>query len=119
MADNTSEHGPEHAAAAEPEAAPKGKSPAGTLRMILNYVGTAIVVAGWAICMYYAGIWAFDIRLYAINTYGRVIHEFDPWCGNHAGDVLDCDLKRLCMSLHDTPTRFRVLASSVYGISCR
>ena len=22
---------------------------------------------------------AFTIRLYAINTYGRVIHEFDPW----------------------------------------
>eukprot|EP01052_Picozoa_sp_SAG31_P047158 SAG31_NODE_9316_length_1299_cov_1.410000_1_plen_49_part_00 len=45
----------------------------------LNLVGLAAVVAGWAVCMYYAAIWAYDIRLYAINTYGRVIHEFDPW----------------------------------------
>jgi hypothetical protein len=25
------------------------------------------------------GVWAYDIRMYAINDYGRVIHEFDPW----------------------------------------
>ncbi len=26
-----------------------------------------------------AALWAYDIRLYAIKNYGRLIHEFDPW----------------------------------------
>ena len=25
------------------------------------------------------GYWAWSIRLHAIEVYGRVIHEFDPW----------------------------------------
>ena len=30
--------------------------------------------------MYFVAIYAaYNIRLYAIKTYGRVIHEFDPW----------------------------------------
>lgn len=30
--------------------------------------------------MYFIAIFAaYNIRLYAIKTYGRVIHEFDPW----------------------------------------
>ena len=28
--------------------------------------------------------WAYDIRMYAINEYGRLIHEFDPWFNFHA-----------------------------------
>jgi len=28
---------------------------------------------------------AHRIRLYAIETYGRVIHEFDPWVREHGG----------------------------------
>ena len=30
-------------------------------------------------CAYHALAAAYEIRLYAINEYGRVIHEFDPY----------------------------------------
>jgi dolichyl-diphosphooligosaccharide--protein glycosyltransferase len=33
----------------------------------------------WMMAFIPAGMMAYNIRLYAINTYGRVIHEFDPW----------------------------------------
>ena len=33
----------------------------------------------FAAAMCVAGHYAFDIRMKAINDYGRVIHEFDPW----------------------------------------
>ena len=32
---------------------------------------------------------AYDIRMYAINTYGRVIHEFDPWFNYRATEYLE------------------------------
>ena len=39
-----------------------------------------LVFALIALYAYYrAGHYAYDIRLYAIKIYGRVIHEFDPW----------------------------------------
>jgi len=28
--------------------------------------------------------WAYDIRLFAVRTFGRLIHEFDPWFNFHA-----------------------------------
>ena len=38
---------------------------------------------------------AYDIRLYAINEYGRLIHEFDPWFNFHATRYLfDHGLKK-------------------------
>eukprot|EP00947_MAST-08B_sp_MAST-8B-sp1_P002611 g2611.t1 len=30
-------------------------------------------------CMVPVARWAFEFRLHAINNYGSVIHEFDPW----------------------------------------
>ena len=36
----------------------------------------------------YAAFAAFDIRMYAINIYGRVIHEFDPWFNFRATQYL-------------------------------
>merc|ERR1719149_73129 len=35
-----------------------------------------------------AAFCAFDIRMYAINIYGRVIHEFDPWFNFRATQYL-------------------------------
>eukprot|EP00961_Rhodomonas_salina_P084712 1137919-Rhodomonas_salina.1 len=32
-----------------------------------------------AYAFYYACSQAYDIRLYAVKEYGKIIHEFDPW----------------------------------------
>jgi len=42
-------------------------------------VGKALVLLAWLAAFAYAGKQAYSIRLYAIKTYGRIIHEFDPW----------------------------------------
>ena len=40
---------------------------------------------------------AYDIRLYAIREYGRVIHEFDPWFNFRATQYLaDNGWKKFC-----------------------
>jgi hypothetical protein len=43
-----------------------------------------LFVAGLAL----AGYYAHDIRMYAIKTYGTVIHEFDPWFNMRATQYL-------------------------------
>ena len=42
----------------------------------------------FAYTLYVASGLAYGIRMYAINTYGRVIHEFDPWFNYRATEVL-------------------------------
>merc|ERR1711871_1792219 len=37
----------------------------------------------------YACSLAYNIRMFAINTYGRVIHEFDPWFNFRATEYLE------------------------------
>ena len=39
----------------------------------------AVLVAVQVYAFYYACISAYTIRLHAVNEYGRIIHEFDPW----------------------------------------
>ena len=39
----------------------------------------AIASIWYCLCVLVVVSMAYHIRLYAINTYGRVIHEFDPW----------------------------------------
>ena len=41
--------------------------------------GRFVSILLWCVFVVPAGYMAYNIRLYAINTYGRVIHEFDPW----------------------------------------
>ncbi len=41
--------------------------------------GSYLVILGFLFVLYHAGWHAHDIRMYAIRTYGKVIHEFDPW----------------------------------------
>ena len=36
----------------------------------------------------YAAVAAFRIRTYAIDEYGRLIHEFDPWFNYRATEYL-------------------------------
>jgi len=45
----------------------------GTFRLLLS------IYAGWS---------AYTIRLHAVNEYGRVIHEFDPWFNYRAAEYL-------------------------------
>ncbi len=40
----------------------------------------AALVAVQVYAFYYACSAAYNIRLHAVNEYGRLIHEFDPWC---------------------------------------
>jgi len=42
----------------------------------------------WLITILVACMMAHDIRLYAIRTYGTVIHEFDPWFNYRATEYL-------------------------------
>lgn len=39
----------------------------------------AALVAAQVYAFYYAASSAYTIRLHAVNEYGRIIHEFDPW----------------------------------------
>jgi dolichyl-diphosphooligosaccharide--protein glycosyltransferase len=48
----------------------------------------SVVLAARVFFVLIAGYWAYNIRLYAINTYGRVIHEFDPWFNYRATEYL-------------------------------
>ena len=45
-------------------------------------------MAFFALCMYVMAQQAYDIRMYAIHTYGYVIHEFDPWFNYRATEYL-------------------------------
>jgi len=53
------------------------------------HAGKVLVVIAWVIALGYAAQQAYNIRLYAIKTYGRVIHEFDPWFNFRATKYLD------------------------------
>ena len=47
-------------------------------------LGAIIRVAVLAVAAYLA----YDIRLYAVKEYGRIIHEFDPWFNYRATEYL-------------------------------
>ena len=44
-----------------------------------NLFSQVLLVVAFAAGLYYASREAYNIRLYAIKTFGKVIHEFDPW----------------------------------------
>lgn len=43
--------------------------------------------AGVAVALFLACVFAYQIRLGAVQTYGEVIHEFDPWFNYRATEV--------------------------------
>ena len=45
-------------------------------------------VAAWMAAISVAMFLAYDIRIYAIINYGKVIHEFDPWFNFRATQYL-------------------------------
>lgn len=51
---------------------------------LTNIIELCVVALLYMIAMQFA----YEIRLYAITTYGRVIHEFDPWFNMRATDYL-------------------------------
>jgi hypothetical protein len=50
-------------------------------------VVSALYIVGFLNVLYTACVEAYNIRLYAINEYGRVIHEFDPYFNYRAAEV--------------------------------
>jgi dolichyl-diphosphooligosaccharide---protein glycosyltransferase len=58
------------------------------LRDALTLVGRTAMALLFAYTLYIASGLAYGIRMYAIDTYGRVIHEFDPWFNYRATEVL-------------------------------
>ena len=48
----------------------------------------ALEYAGWFFAMVLTMSLAYDIRLYAIRTFGFVIHEFDPWFNYRATEYM-------------------------------
>lgn len=56
----------------------------GVLRSLLVVVANLVKL----LLVAYFCLWAYRIRLFAINTYGFIIHEFDPWFNFRAAQYL-------------------------------
>ena len=48
---------------------------------------SGLYIVGFLNALFQASVEAYNIRLYAINEYGRVIHEFDPYFNYRAAEV--------------------------------
>ena len=46
----------------------------------------------WVVAIFAAGRMALEIRMYAIKTYGPVIHEFDPWFNYRATEYVNASV---------------------------
>ena len=56
----------------------------------LYQIASAVYIVGFLHVLYRACVEAYRIRLYAIQEYGRVIHEFDPYFNYRAAEVSVC-----------------------------
>ena len=54
---------------------------------------SGLYIVGFLNVLYKACVEAYNIRLYAINEFGRVIHEFDPYFNYRAAEVRFCFAK--------------------------
>merc|ERR1719409_16531 len=59
-------------------------------------MGLSQVLSGWSSFVYvvllaHAAYYAYDIRLFAVRNYGRIIHEFDPWFNFRATQYLEAN----------------------------
>jgi len=68
--------------------AKKDAAPAKTGSSFISTLFRFLQLISWAACLFVAGRLALDIRMYAIKTYGPVIHEFDPWFNYRATEYL-------------------------------
>jgi len=55
---------------------------------LVKPLASAIYIVGFLNVLYRACVEAYEIRLYAIKEYGRVIHEFDPYFNYRAAEYL-------------------------------
>ena len=51
-------------------------------------LSSALGALARVLCLALACYFAYDIRLYAVREYGRIIHEFDPWFNFRATQYL-------------------------------
>jgi hypothetical protein len=80
----------------------------------------AVVIVGLLNVMYYICREAYNIRLYAINEFGRIIHEFDPYFNYRATEVWmnGIWLRSVCMyGIHSGLSFFLWLTSSLSSLS--
>lgn len=61
----------------------KGSVYISTIKPVLK----SLYILGFLNFLIKACVEAYNIRLYAINEYGRVIHEFDPYFNYRAAEV--------------------------------
>ena len=59
-----------------------------SVRTALNLLVEAVLWVARLAALYQALRWAVDFRMHAINTFGLVIHEFDPWFNFRATQYL-------------------------------
>jgi len=59
-----------------------------TLKNNYSYAGNLFLFLSCVCTVLFAGYHAWEIRMYAIRTYGLVIHEFDPWFNYRATEYL-------------------------------
>ena len=60
-------------------------------KTITSLLNNALSLGVWVVrlgLLYKALTWAVDFRMHAINTFGLVIHEFDPWFNFRATQYL-------------------------------
>ena len=55
---------------------------------LVRACGTVLMATFFVTVLSISGYYAYHIRMYAINDYGRVIHEFDPWFNYRATEYL-------------------------------
>ena len=73
---------------AAPETSTPSSSPLGSVYLsLVSPIASAIYIVCFLNLLYRACTEAYNIRLYAINEFGRVIHEFDPYFNYRAAEV--------------------------------
>jgi asparagine N-glycosylation enzyme membrane subunit Stt3 len=65
----------------------ESKSETFLLKGTAYQIASAVYIVGFMHILYRACLEAYRIRLYAIDEYGRVIHEFDPYFNYRAAEV--------------------------------
>jgi hypothetical protein len=65
----------------------ESKTETSLLKGTVYQVASAVYIVGFMHILYRACLEAYRIRLYAIEEYGRVIHEFDPYFNYRAAEV--------------------------------
>lgn len=74
---------------AAPETSTPSSSPMGSVYLsLVSPIASAIYIVCFLNLLYRACTEAYNIRLYAINEFGRVIHEFDPYFNYRAAEYL-------------------------------